>query len=141
MQADMHKGYTNDQLDWHFEMCHKYGIKNNISIFVGFPTETEDDFNENLKMLDRYQKYIDSGEFNEIQHCGKFVLYTKTYIYKNLDEYNVVITNHDIEPMEWICTTNPTNTPEERLRRERTFLQHAKALGYKIDVYDSRDKE
>lgn len=139
LRIEMHKGYTNDQLDWHFEMCHKHGIKNNISIFVGFPTETDEDFNENLKMLDRYQKY-NGTSFNEIQHCGKFVLYTKTYIYNNLDEYNVVITNHDVEPMEWICTTNESNTLEKRLEREKIFLEYAKKLGYKIDVYDSIDK-
>lgn len=140
LRIQMHKGYTNDQLDWHFEMCHKYGIRNNISIFVGFPTETEEDFNENIKMLDKYQMYIKSQAFNEIQHCGKFVLYTKTYIYNNLDEYDVVITNRNVEPMEWICTSNLSNTPEERLRRERAFLTHAKKLGYRIDVYDSIDK-
>ena len=139
LRIEMHKGYTDDQLDWHFEMCHRYGIKNNISIFVGFPTETEEDFNENLKMLERYQKY-NRTSFNEIQHCGKFVLYTKTYIYNNLDEYHVVVTNHDVEPMEWTCTINPTNTPEVRLEREKRFLARAKELGYRIDVYDSIDK-
>lgn len=140
LRKEMHKGYTDEDLDWHFEMCHKYGIQNNISIFVGFPTETDEDFNENLKMLDRYQKYIGSKAFNEIQHCGKFVLYTKTYIYNNLDEYDVVITNHNVEPMEWICTRNPTNTPEKALEREAMFLEHAKKLGYPIDIYDSVDK-
>lgn len=140
LRIEMNKGYTDDQLDWHFEMCQKYGIKNNISLFVGFPTETDEDFNENLKMLDRYQKYISDQTFNEIQHCGKFVLYTKTYIYNNLDQYNVIITDDNKEPIEWICTTNPTNTPEKRLEREKTFVEYAKKLGYRIDVYDSRDK-
>lgn len=140
LRKEMHKGYTNDQLDWHFEMCHKYGIKNNISIFVGFPTETDDDFNENLKMLDRYQKYISSKAFNEIQHCGKFVLYTNTYIYNNLDEYSVVITDHNVDPIEWVCTKNITNTLEKRIEREQLFLSYAKKLGYRIDVYDSKDK-
>ncbi len=139
LRKQMHKGYTDEQLDWHFEMCHKYGIKNNISIFVGFPTETDEDFEQNLRMLDRYRKY-NRGAFNEIQHCGKFVLYTKTYIYNNLDEYNIEITNHNVEPMEWVCTTNPGNTYEKRLERESTFLEYAKKLGYKIDVYDSLDK-
>lgn len=139
LRKQMHKGYTNDQLDWHFEMCHKYNIKNNISIFVGFPTETDEDFNENLKMLDRYQKY-NRTSFNEIQHCGKFVLYTNTYVYNNLDEYSIEITNHSVEPMEWICTTNRSNTLEKRLEREKMFLDHAKLLGYKVDVYDSLDK-
>jgi len=140
LRKEMHKGYTDLDLDWHFEMCHKYGIENNISIFVGFPTETDEDFNENLKMLDRYQKYIGSRAFNEIQHCGKFVLYTKTYIYNNLDEYDVVITDHSVEPLEWTCTRNPANTPEKALDREKTFLEYAKKLGYRIDVYDSIDK-
>jgi len=140
LRVDMHKEYTDAQLDWHFAMCQKFGIKNNISIFVGFPTETEEDFNQNLRMLERYQKYVEDGTFYEIQHCGKFVLYTKTYIYNNLDEYNVVITDESSDPIQWTCTTNPTNTPEERLRREHTFLQKARELGYRVDVYDSADK-
>lgn len=140
LRKDMRKAYTDDQLDWHFEMCQKYGIKNNVSIFVGFPTETDEDFNENLKMLDRYQKYIEDRTFNEIQDCGKFVLYTKTYIYNNLEEYSTVITDESSEPIEWVCTTNPSNTPEKRLERERVFRRYAKDLGYRVDVYDSTDK-
>jgi hypothetical protein len=42
--------------------------------------------------------------------------------------------------MEWVCTTNKSNTPELRLEREKIFLEYAKKLGYKIDVYDSIDK-
>jgi radical SAM superfamily enzyme YgiQ (UPF0313 family) len=136
----MHKGYTDKQLDWHFEMCQKYGIKNNISLFVGFPTETDEDFNENLKMLDRYQKYILDNTFNEIQHCGKFVLYTKTYIYNNLDEYSIKILDESKDPIEWTCTKNATNTSEKRIEREFILMNYAKNLGYKIDVYDSNDK-
>lgn len=139
LRKEMHKGYSDAQLDWHFDRCHKYGIKNNVSIFVGFPTETDKDFQCNLDMLNRYKKYI-GGAFNEIQHCGKFVLYTNTYIYDNLNEYNVEITNHDVEPIEWVCKTNLINTLDTRLLREKLFLDHAKRLGYKIDVYDSVDK-
>jgi radical SAM superfamily enzyme YgiQ (UPF0313 family) len=140
LRKEMHKGYTDKQLDWHFEMCQKYGIKNNISLFVGFPTETDEDFNENLKMLDRYQKYILDNTFNEIQHCGKFVLYTKTYIYNNLDEYSIKILDESKDPIEWTCTKNATNTSEKRIEREFILMNYAKNLGYKIDVYDSNDK-
>lgn len=140
LRIQMHKPYTDEELDWHFAMCQKYGIKNNISIFVGFPTETEDDFQQNIKMLERYQKYTADGTFNEIQHCGKFVLYTKTYIYNNLEEFNVRITDETTDPIQWVCETNESNTPAERLRRESVFLQKARELGYRVDVYDSADK-
>lgn len=140
LRKQMHKGYTNDQLDWHFEMCYQYGIKNNVSLFVGFPTETDADFEENLKMLDRYQQYVASNTFNEIQHCGKFVLYTNTYIHNNLSEYGVIITGPDQDPVEWTCVHNPSNTVVKRREREQQLINYAKQLGYKIDVYDSKDK-
>lgn len=140
LRKQMHKGYSDKQLDWHFEMCQKYAIKNNISLFVGFPTETDEDFNENLKMLDRYKKYTHDNTFNEIQHCGKFVLYTKTYIYNNLEEYDVKIIDDSKDPIEWVCTSNMSNTESKRIEREMTLINYAKHLGYKIDVYDSIDK-
>lgn len=139
LRKEMRKGYTNNQLDWHFEMCHKYNIKNNISMFVGFPTETDEDFQENLKMLDHYKKYIGNA-FYELQLCGKFVLYSNTYIYDHLNEFDIIITNDTTDPIEWICTRNIENTLQKRIDRERIFMEYAKKLGYKIDVYDSTDK-
>lgn len=140
LRFEMSKKYTDRALDWHFEMCQKYGIQNNVSLFVGFPTETDEDFNNTIKMLDRYQQYIEDKTFNEIQHCGIFVMYTKTPIYDNRHDYNIEITDDSTDPCKWVCHNNPTNTESERIRREQVLISHAKKLGYYIDVYDSKDK-
>ena len=140
LRFEMSKKYTDRALDWHFSMCQKYGIKNNISLFVGYPTETEEDFNKSLEMLRRYQQYVPDKTFNEIQHCGIFVMYTKTPVYQDRQQHQIEIIDDTIDPCRWVCHSNPSNTEAERDRREKELLNLASELGYYIDVYDSVDK-
>lgn len=54
----MGKKFSNADIDWHFEMCEKYQIKNWILLITGYPTETEQDHQDTLDMLTKNQKYI-----------------------------------------------------------------------------------
>ncbi len=54
----MGKKFSNEDIDWHFEMCEKYQIKNWILLITGYPTETEQDHQDTLDMLTKNQKYI-----------------------------------------------------------------------------------
>jgi radical SAM superfamily enzyme YgiQ (UPF0313 family) len=60
MQVRDHMGkkFSNEDIDWHFEMCEKYQIKNWLLLIVGYPTETEQDFTETKNLLIKNQRYI-----------------------------------------------------------------------------------
>jgi radical SAM superfamily enzyme YgiQ (UPF0313 family) len=54
----MGKKFSNADIDYHFEMCEKYGISNWILIMCSYPTETQQDFEDTLDMFKRNQKYL-----------------------------------------------------------------------------------
>jgi len=51
LRSEMNKKFTNNDLDHHLEMCQRYGIKNTLLMFVGYPTETREDFESTLAMI------------------------------------------------------------------------------------------
>jgi hypothetical protein len=61
VRAHMKKGFTNDDLDAEMEQFSKHGITCGFFIIVGYPTETEEDFKDTLRMLKRYVKYVADG--------------------------------------------------------------------------------
>ena len=50
--ADMRKGTTRDDHDFMMQMLQKYGIRINLLMLIGYPTETEEDFQKTLALLD-----------------------------------------------------------------------------------------
>lgn len=54
VRNDMRKLFDNDALDYTFRSCAKYGIEMAWLLLVGYPTETESDFQETLNLLEKY---------------------------------------------------------------------------------------
>lgn len=62
VRYDMKKKFSNSDIDWFAMNCVDVGIKQIWLMFVGYPTETESDFQETLALLDRYKANIQSGD-------------------------------------------------------------------------------
>ena len=52
----MGKKFSNADMDYHFEMCAKHGIKNFIFMMIAYPTETLADFQDTLDFYIKNQK-------------------------------------------------------------------------------------
>lgn len=57
VRKHMRKNFSNDDLLFTLEMCKKYNIKFIPLMMVGYPTETEYDFQETLKLLEIFHSY------------------------------------------------------------------------------------
>lgn len=55
VRQDMKKMFDDEALDYTFRACAKHGIQMAWLLLVGYPTETEKDFQDTLDLLDRYQ--------------------------------------------------------------------------------------
>lgn len=65
------KTETDEEIMYTFDMCKKYGLKVNLLIIVGYPTETKADFEKTMDMLrmirDKgYSEVVDRAVVNEL---------------------------------------------------------------------------
>jgi radical SAM superfamily enzyme YgiQ (UPF0313 family) len=135
VRTHMKKKFSNESIDWHFEMCAKYNIKNVLLLLSGYVTETLEDHNQTLEYLHKYQVYALSRTIYAINiEVGGLMFTTGTPLYDMKDELGVVYlpTSNQTDYANWISGKNPTLTPRERLRRGVEIVLKAYSLGYKV---------
>lgn len=134
LRADINKKFTNADLDHHLEMCQRYGIRNTFLTFVGYPTETQEDFEQTLKMLDRYQRYLIDDTIIGINHSGIFGLLPGAPVFEQRDEIGIhwEYRDDDRHDITWFNVNNPDLTVKERIRRDLVFRRKAAELRYPI---------
>jgi radical SAM superfamily enzyme YgiQ (UPF0313 family) len=126
----MKKGFTEKELDYTMSQLSRVGIKCRMLMIVGYPTETDKDFQLTLDMFDRYKSYLDAGIVEEVNLGLTLNLLIGTPLHSNLDQYRIVQEHGHIN--NWVCLDNPTLDYRERLRRRIVLQAHCEQLGYKI---------
>lgn len=127
VRHDIKKKFTNQDLDFCIEMAHKYQIKVALLMLIGYPTETQEDFDQTMDMFTRYQKY------NNILTP---VLGTTVAILPQTPLYNFALENNFTlgqTENEWWWSGNPNLTLKERFKRRILLGQHCEKLGYVLE--------
>ena len=130
----MRKKFSNEDIDYHFKLCAKFGIKNALLLLSGYPTETLKDHNENLEYLKKYQVYALSRIIYSINiEAGGLQLMPNSGVPLNQmeDELKIQYTSEN-SFSNWISLENPTLTRRERLRRSTEIIYTAYTLGYPV---------
>ena len=100
---------------------HAAGIRQKLNLMVGFPGETEVEFEETLSFLSAHADWID-----EINPSDAFTgILPGTELYEHAAEHGVRFVN---QPFFWE-TVDGTNTLAVRLQRFEHLLAHAGTLG------------
>lgn len=114
----MGKKFSNDDIDYHLEMCEKYKIKNHILMFTSYPTETVADHEETLDFYKRNQKYLINDTIIGTNVNSPVVIYRNTPLDAMRDELGITIHNMEYANIaNWTTSTNPELTIKERWRR------------------------
>ena len=125
---DIGKKLKSSDMDYMMKMLLKYKIQCDMLMIVGYPTETEKDFQDTIDMLKRYQIYSDQGVVSGVNLGKTMVILPGSPIGENKQKWGIM---YD-EDENWISTHNKSLDFKERLRR-RIRIQHVcQDLGYPI---------
>jgi len=128
----MGKKFSNDDIDYHMEMCERYGITNWMLTLVGYPTETEEDFQATLDMYTRLQRYAINNTLLGINTKTTMTILPNTPIEAMQHDLGVEFLHGDGFDLEWRAASNPDLTVRERYLRWIRLLRHAMDLGYNL---------
>ena len=101
------------------------GIQTAINIIVGFPGETEADFDKTCGFLERYHPLID-----RIDAITPFQLVKGTYISNHHEEFEIELPKERAH--EYWSTSDGMNTHEIRMRRRKRIVEICKRVGIPI---------
>lgn len=134
MRWEIGKHFTNDDLDDSLQKMSKYGITCVLLFLTGYPTETEDDFNQTLALLTKHKGY--AGNVIECVQAGCSLniapgtpLHKETIAQNN----NILLSKNTTI---WFNTSNPTLTHAERHRRRLALRDTALDSGYIVTTDD-----
>jgi radical SAM superfamily enzyme YgiQ (UPF0313 family) len=127
VRKHMNKQFTNQELDHAMSMMHQHGITCVFLMIFGYPTETEQDFQDTLDMFDRYAKYKDIVV--NIEFGSTLGILPGTPLYRHAQEWHIELDKYE---NNWIALDNPDLTLETRLARRQQAIAHAQHLGYQF---------
>jgi len=135
----MKKLYKEEDLEFTLENLSRVGVSCRMLMIVGYPTETEQDFQDTVDMFTKYQKYTLDGTIEHVNLGLTLNLLPGTPLDINKEQDNIVKLNNHIN--DWVCLDNPTLTYKERLKRRIFIQKHIKELGYVIFEEDNYTKQ
>jgi radical SAM superfamily enzyme YgiQ (UPF0313 family) len=129
----MKKGFINKDLEFTLEQISKWRMKFYFMLISGLPGETTDDFNETLKSLTRWQKFVATGAIIGINLGTTATLEPGTEIYNNFEKYNLVgLKGNRPQGINWMSLETPELDYKERVRRRVILQEHVVKLGYPL---------
>ena len=130
VREHMKKGYSDEDLHYSLGEIFKNNIKVRFLMIIGYPTETQDDFEQTLRFFDRYAEFGKKGLVEEVNLGLTLNLLPNTPLYNNAEEFGLATTKDHIN--DWICVQNPTLDFKERLKRRIEAQYYVEKLGYKV---------
>lgn len=131
VREHMKKGFTGADLDYNMEQYSKWNIQVYFLVIVGFPTETEEDFQETLDMLTKYQRYVADGTVIGVNLGTTLTMEEGTEMYEKPETLNIIgVDGKRPKGTHWIAKGNESLTYKERIMRRIKAQEHAVDLGY-----------
>ena len=134
VRKHMKKHFSNDDIEFTFDHLAKHKIKIVILLIVGYPTETEKDFQDTLDFLTRYKKYNDIKMIQVNLGSPAYILENTPLEAMALSEF----TGLNGEPFNFKdhrgSWTYKDNTYKIRIQRWIRLYHHAEFLGYTMNA-------
>lgn len=136
VRHDMKKKFTNADIDWSANMLYTYGIKQIWLLMVGYPSETDQDYQETKSLLKKYA-YMANNRQLVIGVTPTFMLTTNSPLLSDpllADSHGVAHNLQDRNTLSkfWTSTKNLDNTYPIRSQRYKELLDLIDTLGYQF---------
>ncbi len=125
VRMHMNKKFSNEDLDFTFQSCAKYGIEMAWLMIVGHPMETEEDFQETLQLLEKYSWINDKGLVRSVALGPTLDIVPGSPLFGRQKELGI----HWDEQHNWVYKDNNRATRIERWLRLKDRCQQ---LNYPI---------
>ena len=124
---DMKKGMRVEDIYYTLEQCSINNITVVPMMLVGYPTETEKEFQENLDFLHNIKKYSDNGTIFQVSLGPTLRVYNGTPLAHHFQEQGIDFTDEG----GW---EYGSNTQQVRIERWFTMRNTARDLGIKLAI-------
>jgi hypothetical protein len=121
VRFEMGKKFTNDDIDFHLEELSKNKLKVMFLMFTGYVTETLEDHQDNLKIFERWKRYVADGTIMGIELGQNLIVLPGSPVERMIDQYGMrFLLNKDNDPGIglWEADVNPDLTIYERVCRK-----------------------
>lgn len=127
----MKKGFSNADLDFTLDQMHKNDMNCYFLMIVGYPTETQDDFDSGIEKFTEYKKYALDGTIYGVNLGSTASIDEGTPLWHEVDKLDMDPNRQNLG-YNWYSLANPDLTLHERIRRRIVMQEKLMALGYKI---------
>ncbi len=125
---DINKLTTPETIEKVLRDCKKAGIKTWVNFIIGYPTETEEDFKQTLKFIEKNAKYMD-----KILNANMCCVEYNSELMSNRDKWGIELPDDkNMAEMTWY-TKDGKNNIQIRKRRLKILLKKAKSLGLPVE--------
>lgn len=129
----MGKKFNNISLYDTIENLSERNIMTHWMLITGYPTETEEDFEQTLQLIEQFKKYRDKITLSFVS----FILLPDSPIaYQSKYDHIKFVKEHEDRDLVnyWLYENNPTLNFNERLRRFETARQFGLDCGYGTNI-------
>lgn len=129
VRFEMGKKFTNEDMNYCFDMCKKYNIKVQMLLIVGYVSDTEETHKETVQWFANHKHYIDSP-ISGVSLGGTLGILPGTEIYRRREELGIELKDQQFDHDFYIKDTD--NTPTTRLRWHKEQTEACMAAGYRV---------
>lgn len=127
LRDDMNKGFTDEILKQNLDMYAKYNIDIALLLIVGYPTQTEEDHQEEYRWM-RDNSHYASKPVIRVEIGGTMLILPGAPVFKN-KMYNLYLDKNK----DWVSFPNgESNSMEVRIRRRQEIENWAREFGFNV---------